>query len=135
MHIGAELLDIQCERGISARTQTDSQVVAQQLIDALYLLCGRVVVRDALFDHGFVPLAVQEHTPRLLPVTSGSSGFLEVRFDGVRQIVVDNEPHIGFVDTHAERVGADDDARLRVFPCLLFGIALAGRQPRMVIIC
>ena len=46
------------------------------------------------------------------PVASGASGLLVVALDVLRQIVVDDEAHVRFVDAHAERDRRADHAHV-----------------------
>ena len=52
---------------------------------------------------------VGEPGGRWLAVTSSSAGLLVIPLDGLRQIEMDHESHIRFVDTHAEGDGGHHD--------------------------
>ena len=49
-----------------------------------------------------------EHAARRLTISSRTPGFLVVGLDAARRLEVDDESDVGDVDTHAERVGRDE---------------------------
>ena len=65
---------------------------------------GRVDHAALLHDVG---QPVREPRGRRQPVASGAAGLLVVPLDGLRQVEVRDEPHVGLVDAHAERDGRD----------------------------
>jgi small-conductance mechanosensitive channel len=73
-------------------------------------------VAAAAFDeasaHGQVLFGRAEHSDGWGIVASCASDFLVVGFDRARRREVDDDAHVRAVDTHAERVGCDDDGKL-----------------------
>ena len=64
-------------------------------------------------------------------VAAGAAGFLIITFDVFRQIVVDHETHVRFVDAHAEGDGGANHARLVAEKCfLIFRPVARGPCPR-----
>ena len=53
----------------------------------------------------------QQNALRRQPVTPGAACFLVVVLHALGHVVVDDIPHVGFVDAHAERVGGHNDRR------------------------
>ena len=81
-------------------------------------------------DVRFVP---QQRAAAWFAVSSGATRLLVVRFDGFGHVVVDDEPHVGFVDAHAERVGGHDhghtvgdEIALRLLSCVGAHTAMVG---------
>ena len=68
-----------------------------------------------------LPVAVvpKEDGVGRLAVTSGSARFLEIGLGAVREVDMDHEPDVGFVDAHAEGVGANHHADPVRLPVLL----------------
>lgn len=65
-------------------------------------------------------------------VTPGAAGLLIVVFHAGGHVVVQDKPHIGFVNTHAKGVCSHDDRRLVVDEIVLVGAAGLGGQPGVV---
>ena len=59
-----------------------------------------------------VRVAEEQHAVARQPVPSRPSGFLVVALDGLRQVVVGDQPQVGHVDPHPEGDGGDDDQRV-----------------------
>ena len=62
---------------------------------------------------------IEEKAARRFPVASGAAGFLQVVLQGGRDVGVNDQPHVGLVDAHAEGVGGGDDFQLPVDEALL----------------
>ena len=76
-----------------------------QQLSADILLCHRLTLHKLLqFLEVFV--TVESDTFALTAVASGTTGFLIVAFQTLRDVVVDDKAHIGLVDTHAKRDGS-----------------------------
>ena len=107
-------------------------VVLQMLIYIFYIIFLREVIRNAFQQGSAVRLSVEDDGIRLLAVAPGPSGLLEVGFNGVRQVHVDDEAHIGLVDAHAECISGHDDAAFAPLPTLLADVARGVVQSGMV---
>ena len=62
---------------------------------------------------------VEQQAARRFPVAAGASGFLQVVLQGGRDVGVNDQPHVGLVDPHAEGVGGGDDFQVPVDEALL----------------
>ena len=91
------------------------------------ILAGQEVVLDAR-----VALAVEQQAERFLAVAAGPAGFLRVRFDAARQIVVDDEADVRLVDAEAERIGGDDDPDFFAHEAIVDAIAVGFLQLAVV---
>ena len=74
------------------------------LFDVVFLRKG---VRDTFMKGDFVRFGIEYYGIRFVAVTSCTSCFLEISFGRVRQIEVDYDTYIGFVDTHAKSIGGN----------------------------
>jgi len=75
---------------------------------------------------------VQQDALRCLAVASGAPCLLIVRLHRARHLVVDDKPHVGFVDAHAERVRRDHHRAGVVLKFFLILLALLVAQPRVI---
>ena len=57
---------------------------------------------------------IQEDTAGGLLIATGAAGLLHVVFQRARNVGVQDQPHVGLVDAHAEGVGGDHDPQLAV---------------------
>ena len=88
------------------------------MIDRLYELFGRIGIHDTLAYLRRVLLGIEEQDGiRRFSVPPSTSGFLVLRLEMGRQVIMDDEPHVGFVDTHTEGVGRHDDTGVSSCPC------------------
>ncbi len=65
-------------------------------------------------------------------VAAGPARLLVVALDGLGQVVVHDEAHVGLVDAHAEGDGGDDDLQVVARRRLLHALALGGGQAGVV---
>ncbi len=65
-------------------------------------------------------------------VAPGTAGLLVVALDGLGQVEVGDEAHVGLVDAHAEGDGRDHDDAVLAQEARLVGRAGAGVEPRVV---
>ena len=66
-----------------------------------------------------VVLGVEQHAAGILTVASGAAGLLQVVLQGAGDVGVNDQPHVGFVDAHAEGVGGDDGPDVAPYEALL----------------
>ena len=59
-------------------------------------------VADALVEFAMVGIVVEQHSIGFPAIASGTASLLEIGFEGVWTVDVDDQSHIGLVDTHAE---------------------------------
>ena len=104
------------------------------LVDTAYELLLREIVGDALLQLHLVARVVEQHSIGTLAVASGTSGFLEVGFDGVGTVVVDDQTHIGLVDAHAKGVGSHYHPPFVVLPLLLVAVLDGGVESGMEVV-
>ena len=98
---------------------------------------------DVLLGHGLslhelleflqVLIGIEGDADALAAVAAGTSRLLIVAFEALRDVVVDDEAHIGFVDAHAKSNGGDDDVDalhqevvLRLGTCLRVEACMIG---------
>ena len=62
---------------------------------------------------------IEQQAARRFPVASGASGFLQVVLQRGRDVGMDDQPHVGLVDAHAEGVGGGDNFQFAVDEALL----------------
>ena len=107
--------------------------VGQVVVDLAYVVVGGVVLVDAPAEQWGVGAAPEECGPGGLAVAPGASGFLEVGFEGVGRVEMDDETYVGFVNAHSEGVGGYDDGYLSGLPKVLPGVFVGGRQGGVVV--
>ncbi len=78
-----------------------------------------------------VLLVVEQDALRVALVAARAAGFLQVVLDGAGDLGMDHEPHVGLVDTHAERVRRGDHAQVPADERLLHRFLHLGRQARV----
>ena len=108
-------------------------VAGEVVVDLAYVVVGGVVLVDAPAEQWGVGAAPEECGPGGLAVAPGASGFLEVGFEGVGRVEMDDETYVGFVNAHSEGVGGYDDGYLSGLPKVLPGVFVGGRQNGVVV--
>ncbi len=79
----------------------------------------------------YVLLVIEQDAFGVEAVAAGPSRLLYVVFQGSGDVQVDHQPHILFVDAHAEGVGGADDADTTLYEAIL-DVSFAGRvDPRV----
>ena len=86
------------------------------LFDVIFLWKG---VRDTFMKGDFVRFGIEYYGIRFVAVTSCTSCFLEISFGRVRQIEVDYDTYIGFVDPHAKSIGGNHYTAFSCLPAML----------------
>ncbi|VVN41375.1 hypothetical protein PS682_05506 [Pseudomonas fluorescens] len=76
-------------------------------------------VLQHLLEHHHILQAVDHPGIRRQTITAGTPGFLVVRLEGLGQVHVRDEAHVGLVDAHAERNGGHHDQAFLVEEALL----------------
>ena len=79
-----------------------------------------------------VAFVEEQHGIRRRAVASGPPRLLEVRLNGVGQVHVCHEAHVGLVDAHAESVGGHHDAHAPRHPVFLADFLVEGRETGVV---
>ena len=98
--------------------------------DALFLRVGLFLDELRLLDH--VAGAEQQQTFARQPVASGAARLLVVALDVLRQIVMNHESDIRFVDAHAERNGGANHADFIAQKQFLVAGAVVGLQAGVI---
>ena len=88
------------------------------LLQALVTLVALGVLQH-LLEHHHVLQAVGHPGICRQAIPAATPGFLVVRLEGLGQVQVRDEPHVGLVDAHAERHGRDHDQAFLVEEALL----------------
>ena len=96
--------------------------------DVARLLVGDFVEELEVFHH--VAAGEEQQAFGGQAVAAGAAGFLIVALDVLRQVVVDDEADVRFVDAHAEGDGGADDSRLVAQEGVLVFRALRRRRAR-----
>src|SRR5579872_1629320 len=104
----------------------------QRAEDALDFLDVRILAGEEIILHARVALAVEKQAERFLAVAPGAAGLLGVSLDAARQIVVDDESYIRFVDAQSEGIRRDDDADVFTHEVIVHAIAVGLLQFRMI---
>ena len=98
--------------------------------DLLFLHAGLFVNELRLFHH--VAGAEKQHTFARQTVAARTAGFLVIAFDVFRQIVMDDEADVRFVDAHAEGDGRANHPHVVAQKKFLMLGALLRRQPGVI---
>ncbi|MNR39581.1 hypothetical protein D3C85_1578010 [compost metagenome] len=77
-------------------------------------LCSDLPFRHRLILHEFgqfiyILLCIKSDTYPFTTVSSSPAGFLVIAFHTFRNIMVDHETHVWFIDSHTESNGCHDD--------------------------
>ena len=91
---------------------------------------GDLLEKPQVFDH--IAARVEEQALGRQSVAPGASGFLVVALHVLRQVGMDDEAHVGFVDPHTERDGGANDLHFVAEECLLVARPFVGIKPRVV---
>ncbi|MCG3120600.1 MAG: hypothetical protein ALAOOOJD_03365 [bacterium] len=83
---------------------------AEMMVGDLALGSGFLIDKESDLRH--IAVAQQQQAIRAQPVAAGAADFLIIRFKVFRQIIMNDEAHVRFVDPHAERNGGDDNLRV-----------------------
>ncbi len=75
---------------------------------------------------------IQQAACRLLAVASGAPCFLIIAFQILGHVVMNDKGHVGFVDSHAKRIGRNDDRRTVADEILLRSAAHLIAHARMI---
>ena len=116
---GAEVVDVEQKRSFGAVADADLQVGADLFVDVLDLFEWRKFLLETLYDAPSVVGGGQQQGVAAHAVAACAAGLLIVAFERIAHGVVGDEPHVGFVDAHAEGVGGDHHARPARDPLLL----------------
>ena len=109
------------------------------LLQALVALVAFGVLQH-LLEHHHILQAVDHPGIGRQAIAAGTPGLLVVRLEGLGQIHVGNEAHVGFIDAHAERDGGHHDQAFLVEEALLvcrarfIGQACVIRQRRVALL-
>ena len=103
-------------------------------------LSSDLLFGNGLPEHEFLELldvfvAVVGYAIRQLSVSTGPSCLLVISLDALRDVIVDDEPHVRLVDTHSEGDCGDDyvhilhqEAVLVLRPCLRIQSGMIGKS-------
>ena len=109
-------------------------VVARHIVvDGIDALLGRECLRDALGEQAVVVGVVEQEGACRPAVASCPTGLLEVSLDGIGQIEMNDQSHIGLVDAHPKGVGGHHHAGASRLPCLLARIFVGSRESGVVV--
>ena len=103
---------------------------AQQL--TAYLLLRHRLALHKLLELLDVLVAVVGYTGTLLTVPSGAARLLEIALDALRDVVMDDEAHIGLVYAHSEGYGGHDNVHLLHQEAVLVLGPRLGVQPGVI---
>ena len=103
---------------------------------------AQLLMRDVLFAFAFffdkaplfyhVAYAEKQHAIARQAIAACASCFLIIPFDVLRQIVVNDEPNVRFVNTHAERNRRGDDTRIIAQECFLVARPFPRFHPSVI---
>ena len=107
--------------------------IGQMLIDLTNIVTWREGVVDTLLQFGCIAAAIEQYGLSRKSVSSRTACFLKVSLRGVGTVVMDDEAHVRFVDTHAECVCGYDDTDGIVLPVVLSAVFLATVNTSMIV--
>ena len=84
-------------------------MLAKVLVDGLDVFAAGIGAVDEILLDVAVRGVVEHQAVRGGAVAAGAARLLIIRLDAAGNVVVDDEPHVGLVDAHAEGVGGHDD--------------------------
>ena len=90
--------------------------IADVLVGLSDVVDGWIGGVDTAVQCAFVLLVAEQHGVGMATITASASCLLEISLEGVGNIVVNHDSHIGFVDAHAEGVGRHHDAAVAFGP-------------------
>ncbi len=107
-----------------------SHHLAQQVAGVVAL--GDRLVFIEFFQFQDVGVAIKHQAVAFQPIAPGAARFLIVAFQRLRNVVVDDEAHIGLVDAHPEGNGCHDHLHVLVQEGILVAHAGVRVQPGVV---
>ena len=134
LEFSAEVVDAEKVSGVESVAHTDFIIARNVLVGFANILLVGICFRDAACERKLVFWVVEQDGVRRVAVASCSSSLLEIGFDGVGQVVVDDESHVGLVDAHAECVGCHHHAAAVLGPVGLSKVALGSRESCMIVL-
>ena len=105
--------------------------IAQRLENPVDLTAGQARAGRHAELPFHILLGIQQHASREFPVAPGAPCFLQEVLQRSRDIRMNDEPDIGFVDAHAESVGGDNHPQFAVDETLLGKLLGLGLQSGM----
>jgi len=87
---------------------------------------------DEVTQFGNIPIAVQQQAVGGQIIPSGAPDFLVIAFDTLGQVIMNDETHVGFVDTHPKCDGCYNDLDIIPDKGFLVGVALGIIQPGVI---
>ena len=126
--------DVELERAARAGVYGELEEVGEMVVDLPDERFGREGVGHAPAQHAAVGSADEQDRIGGQPVAPGTAGFLEVGFDGIGGVEVDDGADVGLVDAHAECVCGDDDTRLAVLPGALAQVLVERGEACVVVL-
>ena len=88
------------------RLGIDCRLLEQLTTDVLF---GNRLALHELLEFLEVLIRIERYTLSLAAITSGTSRLLIIPLKTLRDVVMDDETHVGFVDTHTEGYRSHDD--------------------------
>ena len=95
-----------------------------------FLIIPVIIDKQLVCNH--ILAAVQQDTLRRFPVSACPARFLVIALHILRHVVMDDKPDIGFINSHSERVGRNNDSRPVVNEVLLIFLPLRIAQSRVI---
>ena len=127
-----KLLDIELMADAIAVAGSYLVVVGQVFVDLFDILAWRKRIVNAFYQFAVVVAVIEQDGTGRLSITSCTSCFLKISFDGVWTVVMDDYADVSFVDTHSEGVGGYHDAHGIVLPVALSTVLVGMVQSGMI---
>jgi hypothetical protein len=108
------------------------ELVVERAEDALQVARGRVVALEEELLSFAVGEAVEQNRARLVAVAAGAANLLIEGLDGAGECDVNDGTDVGFIDTHAEGDGSDDDLELAGLEVALHAVACSGVEAGVI---
>ena len=133
MESAAERLHGEVESPSLCLANADLKEVGDVFVGLPDVIERRVGLFDAPIEGSDVLVVVEQHGVGCPSVTPRTSGLLEVCLERVGHVVMDDQPHVGLVDSHAEGVRRHHHAHSSLRPVNLAKVLLGIRQTCMVV--
>ena len=114
-----EFVDVELRCITVSASCTNLIVIGEMFVYFLYIVFLGEIIGNSSIQFARIIVAMKQYGVSFSSVSPCTACFLEICFDRIGTIDVDNRTHIGLVYTHSESIGGHDDTYVICLPILL----------------
>ena len=103
----------------NSTSYTNLIIVSERIIDLTNLVFFREIISNALMKFARIGRVIEQNSIGFLAISPRTTCLLEISFERIWAIHVDNHPHIGLINAHTEGIGSYHYASVITLPVLL----------------